>query len=115
MKQINTKSDLKGRTFYALRLIKGLAIEDIPLLRKDITEQIEAQGGTVTENETSFCFGCQVFMKPVQKREVKGKLICGASYATFNNSRIEYKDMTIHPGMSSFDTKNASFAIHSEL
>jgi len=108
---INSKKELKGSRYKCLRVIKGASVEDIPAMRKNIISQVEAQGGKVTEDEKSWNFGNQFLLKPVQKRELIGILDCIGSYATFNGSRLEYKNMQ-NVFAACFETDNAKFAIH---
>jgi len=109
---IMTKSELKGKKYKCLRIIKGYAIEDIAEMSKNIYSQIEAQGGRVTEDESGWSFGSQFIMKPKQKREQIGLLDCTKSYADFDGVRIEYKDIDLHAGLCSFETSNATYSIH---
>jgi hypothetical protein len=112
-----TKSELKGNTYKTLRIVKGLSVEDIPAIRENILSQIEGiDGASMNETETSFDISNgQFILKPVQKRETIGKLVCGASYASFNGARIEYKDMDLHAEMCSFETSNATYSIHANI
>lgn len=108
---INTKSELKGKKYKCLKVVKGYAIDDIPTMRKKIIEQVEAQGGKVEETETAWNFGNQFILKPKQKREEIGTLDCTKSYAMFNGIRIEYTDIQ-NVFASCFETSNAKYAIH---
>ena len=108
---INTKSELKGKRYKCLRILKGYGLEDIPAMRKSIVSQVEAQGGKVDETEDAWNFGCQFIMKPKNKKETIGVLDCTKSFAAFDGVRIEYKDIE-NVFASCFETKHAKYAIH---
>ncbi|GAG14200.1 unnamed protein product, partial [marine sediment metagenome] len=51
---MNTKKSLKGRTFNALRIIKGASIELIPAMRKELQRKVDLiDGAVMTETETA--------------------------------------------------------------
>lgn len=110
---IENKAHLKGKVFKCLRVVKGLAVEDIDGMRKEILKAIEnIPEAKLTETETAFELNNgQFFLKPKQKREQVGVLDCTRSFATFDGVRIEYKDMGNFWG-SCFETDNAKYAIH---
>ena len=111
-----TKSNLKGRKFRALRVVKGLSTEDIPALRANLKAQIEGiEGATMTETDSLFEFSNgQFVMKPKQPKELVGVVTFGPTYATFNNIRIEYKSITIGK-YADFETDYAHYSFHAEL
>lgn len=110
---IENKTQLKGKVFKCLRVVKGLAVEDIDGMRKEILKALDnAPSLTMKETETAFHISNgQFFLKPKQKREQVGVLDCTRSFATFDGVRIEYKDMSNFWG-SCFETENAKYAIH---
>lgn len=110
---IENKTQLKGKVFKCLRVVKGWAVEDTDDIRTNILKAIEdVPKVEMTETETAFELNNgQFFMKPKQKREQIGVLDCTRSYATFDGVRIEYKDMDNLWG-SCFETTNAKYAIH---
>jgi len=113
---ITSKASLKGRTFRALRVVKGATIEDIPAMRKSFEYQVASNpGAEMTETPTAFEFNNgQFVLKPIQPKETIGKLVCKATFAEFDGVRIEYTAMTLHANMASFETPNATYAIHAE-
>ena len=114
---MKNKSTLLGRTFKALRINKGLSIEDIPEIRKRLLDQIkDIKGAIMTETDTAFEFNSgQFYLKPVTNKETLGKLVFGPSFARFNNVRVEYKNMMIDSDFSLIETENSTFALHSEI
>lgn len=112
----NKKSELKGKRFKCLRIVKGLSLSDIPQMRENLQSQIdEIKGASMTETDTAFeVDNGQFFMKPVQEKEKIGILDCTRSFATFDGARIEYKDIS-NVFASSFETGNATYAIHATI
>ena len=114
---INTKTELKGKKYRCLRILKGASIEDIDAMEENIKAQLKAQGYDFSDwisDETSWKFGSQFIMKPKQKKEVVGVLDCTKSYATFDGVRIEYKNIE-NLFACCFETSNAKYAIHATL
>ena len=113
---INTKSELKGRKYKCLRVIKGAAVEDIPAIRRSFNEQIaNIPNATMTETDTAFEFNNgQFLLKPKQHRETVGILDCTRSFALFDGIRIEYTDMD-NVFACCFETANAKYAIHAVI
>jgi hypothetical protein len=114
---METKKSLKGRTFNALRIIKGASIELIPAMRKELQRKVDLiDGAVMTETETAFEFNNGQFVcKPKQHKEQLGIIKFGPSYATFDGVRIEYKDIELDGAYMNFETSNANYSLHKEI
>lgn len=109
-----TKQSLKGKTFPATRELTGrLAIEDIPAMRKNLAEQVKnTPGAVMTETATEFGFNNgQFIIKPKAYKKTEGLLKFGATFARFNNCRIEYKDLVITATGIKTDFAQYTFAL----
>lgn len=105
------KFELKGKTFTAIRTLKGYGIEDIPALRESFQSQIAGiPDAKMTETDTAFEFNNgQFFLKPKAPKVCTGKLVCGATFAKFENCRIEYSSMTMSGKV--IETEFASYVL----
>ena len=112
-----TKTNMKNKKYKALRVLKGASIEDIPAIREDFEKQAIVAGASMLETEAGFEFDTgQFFLKPKNKKETIGILNCGASYAKFNDVRIEYTDINItDPICLNFETEYANYSIQGIL
>ena len=112
-----TKTNMKNKKYKALRVLKGASIEDIPAIREDFEKQTIVAGASMIETNEGFEFNTgQFFLKPKNKKETIGILNCRASYAKFNDVRIEYTDINItDPICLNFETEYANYSIQGIL
>ena len=112
-----TKASLKGTTHKCLRIVKGLSIEDIPAMRKQLKQaEKDNKGAILTETNTSFEFNNgQFYLKPKQHRETTGFIVFGPSFAKFNGVRIEYKNMDLDGDYAIFETDNAKYSLQGKV